>query len=367
MATTIDEAYRNGRVVLDVTMSSDKVTRIDEMNGHQGDNGRIVKFVMVGQQGHPFNMENRSLDLVGVDSAGKTKISGNTMTMINPSLGTLDFTIPGAFYQRVGDYDRAYFRIKDNNDQVISTINVMFSVIQGVGYLTQGDSQIYDGNVDNQLAQIEQKVASFTSQLQNMLSGTTDAAKIARQSLNAVLSSIQTNQVATLGGNNTFTGQNTFHGTTQIDKLSGNALQPAYDYANNAINAAKASLADDESGKQYDFKAWGVNGCRAHDDVKCTLIKFNKYVGYCKLEGTFDFPPMKPYEGLEVINVDKAAMNGGIYAFPRLTAQNENNVLMFDYNTGDSGQIWMHHQSNSYDATKPDPEYIQIGWFCSWR
>ena len=119
MATTIDEAYRNGRVVLDVTMSSDKVTRIDEMNGHQGDNGRIVKFVMVGQQGRPFNMENRSLDLVGVDSAGKTKISGNTMTMVNPSLGTLDFTIPGAFYQRVGDYDRAYFRIKDNNDQVI--------------------------------------------------------------------------------------------------------------------------------------------------------------------------------------------------------------------------------------------------------
>lgn len=305
MATTIDEAYRNGRVVLDVTMSSDKVTRIDEMNGHQGDNGRVVKFVMVGQQGRPFNMQNKTLDLVGVDSAGKTKISGNTMTMVNPSLGTLDFTIPGAFYQRVGDYDRAYFRIKDNNDQVISTINVMFSVIQGVGYLTQGDSQIYDGNVDNQLAQIEQKVASFTSQLQNMLSGTTDA--------------------------------------------------------------AKASLADGESGKQYDFKAWGVNGCRAHDDVKCTLIKFNKYVGYCKLEGTFDFPPMKPYEGMEVINVDKAAMNGGIYAFPRLTAQNENNVLMFDYNTGDSGQIWMHHQSNSYDATKPDPEYIQIGWFCSWR
>ena len=367
MATTIDEAYRNGRVVLDVTMSSDKVTRIDEMNGHQGDNGRIVKFVMVGQQGRPFNMENRSLDLVGVDSAGKTKISGNTMTMINPSLGTLDFTIPGAFYQRVGDYDRAYFRIKDNNDQVISTINVMFSVIQGVGYLTQGDSQIYDGNVDNQLAQIEQKVSSFTSQLQNMLSGTTDAAKIARQSLNAVLSSIQTNQVATLGGNNTFTGQNTFHGTTQIDKLNGNALQPAYDYANNAINAAKASLADDESGKQYDFKAWGVNGCRAHDDVKCTLIKFNKYVGYCKLEGTFDFPPMKPYEEMEVINVDKAAMNGGIYAFPRLTAQSESNVLMFDYNAGNSGQIWMHHQSNSYGATKPDPEYIQIGWFCSWR
>lgn len=362
MATNTDEAYRNGRVVLDVTMSSDKVTRIDEMNGHQGDNGRIVKFVMVGQQGRPFNMENRSLDLVGVDSAGKTKISGNTMTMVNPSLGTLDFTIPGAFYQRVGDYDRAYFRIKDNNDQVISTINVMFSVIQGVGYMTQGDSQIYDGNVENNMARIEQKVANFTKELYSMLDGTNNAAKIARDVASSLLSAINNNQVATKSGNNVFTGQNTFE-----QPISGNGLKPAYDYINNTINAVKASLADNESGKQYEYKAWGVNGCRAHDDVKCKLIKFNKYVGYCTLEGTFDFPPMKPYEGREVINVDRAAMNGGIYAFPRLTPQNENNVLMFEYNTGDSGQIWMHHQSNSYDATKPDSEYIQIGWFCSWR
>lgn len=367
MANTIDEAYRNGRVVLDVTMSSDKVARIDEMNGHQGDDGRVVKFVVVGQQGQPFNMENKTLDLVGVDSAGKTKISGNTMTMVNPSLGTLDFTIPGAFYQRVGDYDRAYFRIKDDNDQVISTINVAFSVIQGVGYLTQGDSQIYDGNVDNQLAQIEQKVATFTSQLQGMLSGTTDAAEIARESLNAVLDSIKANEVATLGGNNTFTGQNTFHGNTQIDQLNSSALQPAYDYANSLVNAAKASLTDDESGKQYQYNVWGVNGCQAGGDVVCKLIKFNKYVGYCYIEGTFTFPPMKNYTQYEVINTDKAAMGGGIWAFPLLTAQSDHETLFFHYNEGDAGKIWVDRQSSTWDETKPDTEFIQIGWFCSWR
>lgn len=367
MANTIDEAYRNGRVVLDVTMSSDKVARIDEMNGHQGDDGRVVKFVVVGQQGQPFNMENKTLDLIGVDSAGKTKISGNTMTIINPSLGILDFTIPGAFYQRVGDYDRAYFRIKDNNDQVISTINVAFSVIQGVGYLTQGDSQIYDGNVDNQLAQIEQKVATFTSQLQGMLSGTTDAAKIARESLNAVLDSIKANEVATLGGNNTFAGQNTFHGNTQIDQLNRSALQPAYDYANSLVNAAKLALADNESGKRYQYKVWGVNGTQVKD-ATCELLKFNKYVGYCHIEGNFVFPPMKNYEQQEVINVDKEAMGGGVWAFPLLTAQSDGNVLFFHYNEGDAGKIWMNHQSsNPKYETKPDPEFIQIGWFCSWR
>lgn len=362
----IQEAYRNGRVVLDTTMQSDMCTRIDEMNGHQGDNGRVVKFVMIGQQGKPYNMTGMALDLVGVDSAGKTKISGNAMTMINPSLGTLDFTIPGVFYQRVGDYDRAYFRIKDNNDQVVSTINVMFSTIQGVGYLTQGDDQIYNGYVDNNMSRIEQKVADFTRDMANMLDGTNNAAKLARQAMNAVLDSINTNQVATLGGNNTFTGQNTFHGTTQIDKLNSSALQPAYDFASNLVNAAKASLTDNEAGKTYKYNVWGVNGTRTNDAV-CKLIKFNKYVGYCYIEGNFTFPPMKNYQQYEVINVDKEAMSGGTWAFPLLTAQNDSEVLFFHYNQGDSGRIWMNKQSTATDETKPDSEFIQIGWFCSWR
>ncbi|HJA26944.1 MAG TPA: phage baseplate upper protein [Candidatus Limosilactobacillus intestinigallinarum] len=362
----IQEAYRNGRVVLDTTMQSDMCTRIDEMNGHQGDNGRVVKFVMVGQQGKPYNMTGKTLDLVGVDSAGKTKISGNTMTMINPSLGTLDFTIPGVFYQQVGDYDRAYFRIKDNNDQVVSTINVMFSTIQGVGYLTQGDDQIYNGYVDNNMSRIEQKVADFTRDMANMLDGTNNAAKLARQAMNAVLDSIQTNQVATKGGNNVFTGQNTFHGNVQIDKLNSSALQPAYDFASNLVNAAKASLADNEAGKTYKYNVWGVNGTRTNDAV-CKLIKFNKYVGFCYIEGNFTFPPMKNYQQYEVINVDKEAMNGGIWAFPLLTAQNDKEVLYFHYNTGDSGRIWVNRQTYEVDENKPDSEFIQIGWFCSWR
>lgn len=364
----IKEAYRNGRVILDTTLQSDMCTRIDEMNGHQGDNGRVVKFVMIGQYGKPYNMTGKTLDLVGVDSSGKTKITGNTMTMINPSLGTLDFTIPGVFYQKVGDYDRAYFRIKDNNNQVVSTINVMFSTIQGVGYLTQGDSQIYDGYVNSNMTRIEQKVADFTKDIAGMLDGTTNAAKIARESLNAVLNSIQANQVATKSGNNLFTGQNTFHGNTQIDHLNGNALQPAYDYANNLVNAAKASLTDNESGKRYDYKVWGVNGTQAKSDAHCQLIKFNKYVGYCYIEGNFVFPPMKNYEQREVINVEKAAMNGGVWAFPLLTAQSDGNVLYFHYNQGDSGRIWMNHQSSNPTYEKQsDPEFIQIGWFCSWR
>ena len=246
-------------------------------------------------------------------------------------------------------------------------MNVSITVIQGAGYLTTGDSQIYDGHVTDSLAQIEQKVADYTKQLYGMLDGTNASAKIARDTLNAVLDSIQNNDVATKGGNNVFTGQNTFHGNTQIDQLNSSALQPAYDYANSVVNAAKLALADNESGKRYQYKVWGVNGTQVKD-ATCELLKFNKYVGYCHIEGDFVFPPMKNYEQQEVINVDKEAMNGGVWAFPLLTAQSDGDVLYFHYNEGDAGKIWMNHQSsNPKYETEPDPEFIQIGWFCSWR
>ena len=363
---SVAETYRNGRVVLDLTMSADRVVRIDEMNGHQGENGRVVKFAMVGQNGLPEDISNKTIDLVGVDSAGKTKISGNTATIVNPSMGWFDFTIPSVFYQKVGDYDRAYFRVKDNDSGNVSTVNVMLSVIQGVGYLTQGDSQIYNGNVDSQMAAIEQKVATFTKDISGMLDGTTNAAQIARESLNAVLQAIQTNQVPTLGGNNTFTGQNTFKGTVSMDNLTGGALQKINSSIGSQVNALKSSLQDSEQGRIVQYNAWGVNGTKAHGDVQCKLIKFNKHVGYCFLEGTFDFPPMKPYETKEVINVDPAAMNGGQHAQPLLVAPNAGNILYFHYLTGDSGKISMDHQGTAYDQNKSDPEFIQLGWWCVW-
>ena len=365
MDTTEAAVRGDGRVVLDMTVSKDHVASIGAMNGHEGDNGRTVKFVAYDQGKKPANLEGYTVDLIGTDSAGKPKVGGGYHP-VDPAVGKFDFTLPGAFYQRTGDYTRAYFRIRDNSDKVVSTINIMFTVVEGVGYITSGDDQIYDEYVENNMARIEQKVADFTRDMANMLDNTNNAAKIARDVMDAVLDSINRNQVATLGGNNTFTGQNTFHGTTQIDKLNSSALQPAYDFASNLVNAAKASLADNEAGKTYKYNVWGVNGTRTNDAV-CKLIKFNKYVGFCYIEGNFTFPPMKNYQQYEVINVDKEAMNGGIWAFPLLTAQNDKEVLYFHYNTGDSGRIWVNRQSNEFDESKSDPEFIQIGWLCSWR
>ncbi|MGF0081405.1 BppU family phage baseplate upper protein [Limosilactobacillus reuteri] len=243
MANLLEAQDRNNRIVLDTTVSADRIVKIPAMNGHQGDDGRVVPFVIVqGPKQLPVNMQNKSIDLVGTDHDGRIKISGATYKPINMAGGMLDFTIPGAFYQAVGDYQQAYFRIKDSNNQVISTINVAFTTLAGTDYMTTGDSKIYNGYVSQSMAGVEQEVANWVNQVKGMLSGTQGAADVARSAVQALLAAISANQVATFGGNNNFTGENKFHGVTEIDNLQGPAREALFNYTDQKFNGLASQL-----------------------------------------------------------------------------------------------------------------------------
>ncbi|PWT58386.1 DUF2479 domain-containing protein [Limosilactobacillus reuteri] len=278
MADLIEAQDRNNRIVLDTTVSADTVTKIPAMNGHQGDNGRVVPFVIVeGPKHQPKNMQGKSIDLVGTDHDGRVKVSGSTYKPINMAVGMLDFTIPGVFYQAVGDYQQAYFRIKDSNNQVISTINVKFSVIEGADYLTLGDSQIYNGYVQQSMAGIEQDVANWVNQVKAMLSGTQGAADVARSAVQAMMEAIQASQVATLGGNNVFKGDNTFHGTTVIDNLKSPSIDNLRNQMNQAISSLTSRLSTvlrTDSGWTRDYTLGGVLS-RANNGNDFALSKWH--------------------------------------------------------------------------------------------
>ena len=245
MANLLEAQDRNNRIVLDTTVSADRIVKIPAMNGHQGDDGRVVPFVIVqGPKQLPVNMQNKSIDLVGTDHDGRIKISGATYKPINMAGGMLDFTIPGAFYQAVGDYQQAYFRIKDSNNQVISTINVAFTTLAGTDYMTTGDSKIYNGYVKQSMAGIEQEVTNWVNQIKTMLSGTEGAADVASSAVNALLAAIAANETATIGNNNVFKGDNTFHGTTVIDNLKSPSLDNLRNQMNQAINSLTARLSN---------------------------------------------------------------------------------------------------------------------------
>ncbi|WP_323062190.1 BppU family phage baseplate upper protein [Limosilactobacillus reuteri] len=332
MTDLIEAQDRNNRIVLDTTVSADTVTKIPAMNGHQGDNGRVVPFVIVeGPKHQPKNMQGKSIDLVGTDHDGRVKVSGSTYKPINMAVGMLDFTIPGVFYQAVGDYQQAYFRIKDSNNQVISTINVKFSVIEGADYLTLGDSQIYNGYVQQSMAGIEQDVANWVNQVKTMLSGTQGAADIANSAVQVMLAAIQSSQVPTKGGNNVLNGDNTFHGTTVIDNLKSPSLDNLRNQMNQAVNSLTARLSNVlrvDNGWTRDYT---LGGClsRANNGNDFALSKWhimdtlNIIVGRgdVRVDNDQDYNESQIYLPWTVDNADMAMVqiyHFEGYALPRL-------------------------------------------------
>lgn len=237
MDTTEAAVRGDGRVILDMTVSKDHIASIGAMNGHEGDNGRVIKFVAYDQANRPANLQGYTVDLIGTDSSGKLKVGGHYQP-IDPAVGTFDFTMPGAFYQKDGDYTRAYFRIKDNNDQVISTINIMFTVVAGVGFISSGDSTIYNGYIEDLLAKSEAMVKKYTDTIQKLVDGNQGEVTAMRSLIDNMLAELKDNQAALLGANNSFTGNNHFSGTTTIDKLAGGAM----DAINAAIRQAVGSI-----------------------------------------------------------------------------------------------------------------------------
>lgn len=238
------EAVRgDGRVILDMTVSATDVAPIGEMNGHEGDNGRIIKFVLYGQGNRPANIQGYTVDLIGTDAAGKLKVGGHYQP-VDPAVGTFDFTMPGAFYQQKGDYSRAYFRIKDGNGQIVSTINVMFTVVAGVGFITSGDSQIYNGHVEDLMQQTETTVKNYTDTIQKMVEGNQGEVTAMRSLIDNMLAELKNNQAALLGANNNFTGSNHFGGTTTIDNLQGGAIDNLRNQFNQLSNSLSQTVSN---------------------------------------------------------------------------------------------------------------------------
>lgn len=272
MDTTKEAVRGDGRVVLDMTVSATDVAPIGEMNGHEGDNGRIIKFVLYGQGNHPVNIQGYTVDLVGTDAAGKLKVGGHYQP-VDPAVGTFDFTMPGAFYQQEGDYSRAYFRIKDGNGQIVSTINVMFTVVAGVGFLTSGDSQIYNGHVEDLMQQTETTVKKYTDTIQKMVDGNQGEVTAIRSLIDNMLAELKNNQAALLGANNDFTGNNHFGGTTTIDKLDGKAAIDLRNQINQLGDSFASRLPKFADVWNRDY-TWGPHISRANNGNDFALSKF---------------------------------------------------------------------------------------------
>lgn len=261
MATLVgDAATMQGKyVVLDTTVGSTSSVIVPQLSGHQGDAGRII-YLAVKDGTTPHNMDGQKLVLKAKDATGTPKVS-DTMTAVDSSAGGLvQFTVPAQFYQADGPYSTAYFELRSTTtDTVISTINVSFEVLESATIMTTGQSQIYNNEMNNTMESINASINNQLQVLQDQVSNAATLAKTAQSSLDALVAAAKANSFAALAGDNNFTGNNTFSGTTTINNLNSPTLDSLKSTLTNNINAVSNSVSSQLSGKLNVEDSWTRN------------------------------------------------------------------------------------------------------------
>lgn len=261
MATLVgDKADTQGKyAVLDTTVSSNSSVIVPQLSGHQGDAGRIV-YLAVKDGTTPHNMDGQKLVLKAKDASGTPKVS-DTMTAVDSSAGGLvQFTVPAQFYQADGPYSTAYFELRSTTtDTVISTINVSFEVLESATIMTTGQSEVYNNAMSNAMESVNASINSQLKILQDQVSNAAALAKTAQSSLDALTAAAKANSFAALAGDNKFTGNNNFGGTTTIENLSSPTIDNLKSTLTNSINAVSGSVSNQLSGKLNVEDAWTRN------------------------------------------------------------------------------------------------------------
>ena len=330
------QLYEGNYAILNMDVPIDRTVTIPGLNGHQGDNERTVPLaIKQGDSNYPYDMTGKYLALAGTDALGVSKIAGDKDNVEKPKFGYVQFKVPAAFYQALGTFTVAYFEVRSvETDEVISSVNVRFDVLEGNKLqMTTGQSEIFNNLTTTAMEYYYRKIKALMEPASN------EADRLSKN-IEDEIALADKNGLAVLGKDNTFAGTNNFK----------------------VINATQVN--DPIMGHVDTYKATGVNGAVAGDDLQATVVRINAHCAIAILSGNITLPPMKGYTPLKVISLPAEAMQGGRIAFNRLTSQNNNQTLMWSFNTGDSGDIWVQRQDNGTD--KPDPEYVETAWIMAY-
>lgn len=145
----------NQYYILDTTVPVDQTAVVEAMNGRQGDNLRSIPIAFT-DDGQPHDLTNTDITLKVLDAQGVVKVSNKVLRLVDASGGLVLFGVPSEVYANPGEVQRAYFVLKDktpdNEDQVISTINVDFTVIANGIDITKEDHSTYISKIDSLLS-----------------------------------------------------------------------------------------------------------------------------------------------------------------------------------------------------------------------
>lgn len=183
--------------ILDTTTSPTKVAVLDAMNGRQGDNMRAIPLAFTSD-GIPCDLTNTKITLKVLDHAGVVKVTDTVINAVDLQGGLVVFGLPATFYQNVGEVERAYFTLSktdpvSNTEQVISTVNVTFTVLENGIDLSKQNSTIYISALDRILNATEniattasQNTFTLPQQFSTLTASTVSASSISSPTLSSM-------------------------------------------------------------------------------------------------------------------------------------------------------------------------------------
>lgn len=199
-------------VVVDTTLSITDSTPIKELNGRQGDNGRIVYFAL--KDGRlPHNLDGQDVALEVKDAAGKIKVVNGIYDMVSATAGLFSMLIPAEVYQAAGDVEEAYLVVKDDKATVISSIPITFTVFANGIILSANASQHYIDTIQKVIDEFNKKIGITSASLETQ----ENALKTLTSTLENINNQINTAQLAGVNVQNTFKELQHFDGGATLN------------------------------------------------------------------------------------------------------------------------------------------------------
>lgn len=202
----------NKYAIVNTQLNQVNATLIEQLNGRQGDSGRVVYFSL--KDGNvPHDISNQRIEIIVKDSSGTIKVLSTINNVISSVGGLFSMIVPGELYQSAGDVQEAFMRIYDNKNIVITSIPITFTVFANNIILTSNASETYIDSVQQAINEANELILGLNDNIKAQKT----AYDILKSSLEVVNDEINNAQVAKINTTNEFSKVQNFTGGVQLN------------------------------------------------------------------------------------------------------------------------------------------------------
>lgn len=223
-------------VVIDTVIPGDQSYYVEQFNGRQGDNKRLVN-ICLQQDGKFWNLGNYKVQLVGRDAEDVLKAT-ETAIVINAARGLVRLAVPADFYQATGEYIDAFLQIVDDSGTIISSVRVDFEVLFNGTLISKVESQLYLGQISEFIKAAQAQIDTIATDVKS----TQQSATAINDLLNTYLQTVRTNAAAVVGKDNQWSAKQTFTKGLEADSAT----------VDNDLNVSGMLTANQLGGKAMD-------------------------------------------------------------------------------------------------------------------